>query len=434
MNMTILLLNIFVATVMAVQLNFYFNSVIGKENSKPNKWRYSLLFMLLNVIYLSLSFSWLWSSILALVIIYILSLGYVAGTRVRVLFSFIYSVLITLVNTICLFMFKPNMTFNLEGNTFNVDEGELFFVFSLLLSCTIMFAVILIISLIAKRRSYSLHLRYFVLFLLVPFISIYQVNFLTIYSDKNIHYYISIFGYIVLNVLIIFILDTVISRFQLLHQNALLQRQMDYQDANYEKTVHSFKKIKSIIHDTNQQFLYVNECIEHGKLEEASHHIKLTLNMIEHAYHKVNTGNLAIDALLTNALNISLDNGIRMDTELHSFNCELPIERYDLCIVLGNMLDNAIEASKKVKVGADRYIRVQIRSNETALLIRLHNRVDREVVDLKSSKARPEYHGFGLMNIKRICEKYGGHMTIETDAHSFDNLVVLPFNLKNSQA
>ncbi|MNI28410.1 sensory histidine kinase DcuS [compost metagenome] len=156
--------------------------------------------------------------------------------------------------------------------------------------------------------------------------------------------------------------------------------------------------------------------------------------MIEHAYHRVNTGNLAIDALVTNALNIGQANGIRMDMELRLYDRELHIERYDLCVVLGNMLDNAIEASKKVKIASDRYIHIHIRSSESALFIRIRNDVDREVADLRSRKASPEYHGFGLTNIKRICEKYGGHMTIETESQTFDNMVVLPFGTKDSRA
>ncbi|RCX17669.1 sensor histidine kinase YesM [Fontibacillus phaseoli] len=435
MDPILLLLNLGVALVMVVQVNFFFNSVFGKERSKPTKWMYVIAFLIINVIYLSVYFSSsLWSSLLALVVIFCLSMGYEVEFRLKIIFSVLYAVLLTLINNICLFLLHPSISLAVDSSNFTLESVQLLFSSSLLLSCTVMFAVIQIIRFMAKRRSYPLQLRYFLLFLSVPIISIYQVNVLTIYSEKNIHYFLSVSGFIVLNVLVVYILDTVIARFQLLHENAQLQHQMDYQDANYEKTVHSFKKIKSIIHDTNQQFLYVAECIERGKTTEASEHIRVTLNKIEGAYHRVNTGNLVIDALVTNALNIGQANGIRMETELRLYDRELQIERYDLCVVLGNMLDNAIEASKKVKVAEDRNIRVYIRSSESALFVRIRNHVDREVTDLRSRKASPDYHGFGLTNIKRICEKYGGHMTIETESQAFDNMVVLPFDTKDSRA
>lgn len=427
------LLVVCVAFVMVVQVNFYFNSVLGKENSKPAKWVYILVFLLFNLVYLSINLSWYWSSLLGVVVIFSLSLGYEAQLRMKIAFSVLYAVLLTLVNSIGLFLIDPLFSTGQPLGSLEGKEQKLFTT-SLLLSCMFMFAVIQIIRFIVKRKSYLLNYRYYLLFLSVPVISIYQVNVLTLYSEKNIHYFLAVLGYIVLNVLVVYMLDTVIARLQLQHENNQLQRQMDYQDANYEKTVHSFKKIKSILHDTNKQFLYVAECMERGRTEEASAHIRMTLNLIEDAYRGVNTGNLVIDALVTNALNIGQANGIRFDTKLQLYDREVPIGRYDLCVVLGNMLDNALEASKQVRIAADRHIDVHIHSSESALFIRISNYVDQKVTDLRTRKEGPDYHGFGLTNIKRICERYGGHMTIETGPHLFDNMVMLPFGTPDSPA
>lgn len=202
---------------------------------------------------------------------------------------------------------------------------------------------------------------------------------------------------------------------------------MDYQDANYEKTVHSFKSIKRIIHDTNQQLLYIEECIKRNELEAAMEHIKTTLNKVEGAYHRVNTGNLVIDALVTNTLNIGQANGIRIDTKINLYSQEVNIDRYDLCVALGNMLDNAIEASKRVKIAEDRYILIKIYSTESTLLIHILNHMENEVAYLHSQKPNAEFHGIGLTNIARICDKYGGHITIEAKYKIFNNMVLLPY-------
>lgn len=429
MNMDpfIVLLNVAIPLVMTVQVNFYFNSVFGKEKSKPTKWLYILAFLIANVLFLNVPLPLLGFNLLMMAAIFCLSLGFESELRMRVVFSVLYIVLLTLVHSISVYVLDPSLT-DIPKYTYTANEGDqLLFGTRLLLSYILMFAVVQVIRMLAKRRNYPLSLRYHILFLSVPLISTYQVNVLTMYSEKNLHYYLAVIGLIVLNILVVYILDTIMARFQLMHQNAQLQHQMDYQEANYEKTVHSFKKIKSIIHDTNQQLLFIDECMKQGKTAEASEHIRVTLNKVEDAYDRINTGNLAIDALLTNALNIGQANGIKMITELRLFDRELPIERYDLCVVLGNLLDNAIEASKKIKLADDRQMVVNIRSSESALFIRIRNHVEREVNDLQSKKANPEFHGFGLTNIKRICEKYGGHMTIETKANLFENMVVLPF-------
>lgn len=230
---------------------------------------------------------------------------------------------------------------------------------------------------------------------------------------------------------IVYVFDNMVEKVQLTHENTQLQRQMDYQDANYEKTVHSFKNIKSIIHDINQQFLYIDECIKRNELAAAGEHIQSTLNTIEGAYQRVNSGNLVIDALVTNTLAMGQANGIKIDTKIQLHSQHIQIDRYDLCVVLGNMLDNAIEASKKVRQAEDRYVLIAIHSTSSALVIQIMNHVEKPIVELKSEKPNPEYHGIGLTNISRICEKYGGHMSIEHPYRKFNNMVVLPFHTDN---
>ena len=371
------------------------------------------------------------SSILALIMIYSLAQSYRVEFKMKLVFSILYGVLMSISNFISLYVFFVIDNIDYESFDLTSEQGQLAFTKAIFLSCIIMFVVIQIIRLIAKRRSFSLQYRYYFLFLIIPIISIYQLNVLTYYSEKNIYYFVGVIGFLLLNVLVIYIFDHIVDKFQVLHENEQLQQQMDYQDANYEKIVHSFKSIKRIIHDTHQQFLYIEECIKQEQLAAAMEHIKVTLNKVEGAYHRVNTGNLVIDALVTNSLNIGQANGIRMDTKLNLYTQEIRIDRYDLCVALGNMLDIAIEASKKVKIAEDRYVLIQIHSNEHALFIHIRNHMENEAAQLHSQKSNPEFHGIGLTNIARICDKYGGNMTIETLNKQFNNMVVLPFHSSN---
>jgi Signal transduction histidine kinase regulating citrate/malate metabolism len=418
-----------VALVMCFQINLFFNSVLDKSTRKTNRWVYFLVLAVLNVVYLTVYINSAVSSILALTMVFSLAQSYRVEFRTRIIFTVLYGVLMTIVNFISLYIIYAMDSIDLSA--WDPDsipaQDRLSLTKAALLSCIIMFAVIQTIRLIAKRRSFSIHYRYYVIFLIVLAISIYQINVLTIYSEKNVHYFIAIVGILFINLGIVYVFDHIVEKFQIMHENAQLQHQMDYQDANYEKTVHSFKSIKRIIHDTNQHFLYIDECMNRNELAAAREHIKVTLNKIEGAYHRVNTGHLAIDALVTNTLQIGQANGIRIDTRLSLSSQDIPIDRYDLCVVLGNMLDNAVEASKKVKIAEDRYILIKIHSDESALFIHILNHMENEVVRLQSTKPNPDYHGIGLTNIARMCEKYGGNMTIETENKVFHNMVLLPF-------
>lgn len=413
--------------VMGVQINFFFNSVFDKSAKKHNRFIYFIMFGLLDYLYLVIPISPILSLILALLMIFSFAQSYQVEIKDKIIFSMFYGVLISLVNFISLYIFYTLYSVEFSFEPVN-EHDQIAYTKAILLSCMIMFAIIQIIRLLAKRRSYSLHYRYYIFFSVIPIVSINQLNILTY---KDAYSFISVIVLLFLNVMIFYIFDTIIDKFQFMHESTQLQHQMDYQDANYEKVVHSFKSIKRIIHDTNQQFLYIEECIKRNELTTALEHIKTTLNKVEGAYQRVNTGNLVIDALVTNILNIGQANGIRIDTKINLCSQVVHIDRYDLCVVIGNMLDNAIEASKKLKIAEDRYILIKIHSTESTLLIHIMNHMENEVAHLNSQKLNPEFHGIGLTNIARICDKYGGHMTIETKHKVFNNMVLIPFHTNN---
>ncbi|MBY0085618.1 MULTISPECIES: sensor histidine kinase [Brevibacillus] len=408
---------------MGVQVNFFFNSVFDKSAKKQNRFIYFIIFGLLDYLYLVIPASLILSSMLSFLVIFSFAQSYTVEFKTKFTFSILYSVLASLSYFISLYLFYSLDSVDFSFHSIN-EQDQIANTKAILLSSMIMFAIIQIIRLLAKRRSFSLDNRYYALFLVIPVVSIYQLSILT-YMD--VYSFISVIGMLLLNVIIFYIFDNIVDKFQFMHENSQLQHQMDYQDANYEKTVHSFKSIKRIIHDTNQQLLYIEECIKRNELEAAMEHIKTTLNKVEGAYHRVNTGNLVIDALVTNTLNIGQANGIRIDTKINLYSQEVNIDRYDLCVALGNMLDNAVEASKRVKIAEDRYILIKIYSTESTLLIHILNHMENEVAYLHSQKSNAEFHGIGLTNIARICEKYGGHMTIETKHKEFNNMVVLPY-------
>lgn len=416
---------------MTFQANYYFDSVLGKSRRKPRRTIYFAVFMLLDFFYLAVRLPSVFSTAIALIFIFTLAQSYRAELKLKIMFTVMYAALLTTVNIISIYVFSVIDGIDYLKEAVYGPEAVWLFSKVLLLGCSIMFIVIPIVHLIAKRRSFAVHYRSYLLFLIVTAITVYQINVISIYSEKNIYYIFSVLGSLFLNVFIVYVFDNIVEKAQLAHENEQLQRQMDYQDANYEKTVHSFKSIKSIIHDINQQFLYIEECVQRNELAAATEHMHVTLNTIEHAYQRVNSGNLVIDALVTNTLAVGQANGIRVDTRIQLHSQHVGIERYDLCVVLGNILDNAVEASKKVRIAEDRYMLISIYSTASALVIQVMNHAVQPASGLRSDKSDSEFHGFGLTNISRICSKYGGHMTIEQGQGSFNNMVVLPFNTDN---
>ncbi|MGG1617871.1 sensor histidine kinase [Paenibacillus sp. NRS-1781] len=200
---------------------------------------------------------------------------------------------------------------------------------------------------------------------------------------------------------------------------------MEYQDTTYDKTTNSFKDIKRVIHDTNKHLLFIDRCIEEGRLHEASGYIHLTLDKIDISYLRVNTGNLVIDALVSNILNIAQDNGVRVKYKFNLLDKNLKIERYDLCVLLGNILDNAVEAAILSGQTDDKYVEINIFSNEYTLFMNVINTMKDFTCSFRTKKQEPDFHGNGLANIRRVTEKYDGNIRIEAMNHRFNIMVSL---------
>lgn len=176
---------IFVTLLMAFQANFYFDSVLGKSRRKPRRAIYFMVFLMLGYFYLVSSFSDIISTAVALLLIFSLAQSYEVEFKIKLVFTILYAVLITMANTIAVYIL--GVLESTEFISWEQFNGENHWILSkvMLVGCSIMFIVIQIVRLVAKRRSFAVHYRYYLLFLIVPIITIYQINVASIYSEKT---------------------------------------------------------------------------------------------------------------------------------------------------------------------------------------------------------------------------------------------------------
>ena len=106
----------------------------------------------------------------------------------------------------------------------------------------------------------------------------------------------------------------------------------------------------------------------------------------------------------------------------------LPYKSSDLCIVLGNLLDNAMEATEKLENEKD--IFVSLLYQKEKLLIKIRNpytgdlKKDRAGNYISEKKDR-ENHGIGLKSVRKVVEKYEGVMEIHTEDQIFEVTIIL---------
>lgn len=207
--------------------------------------------------------------------------------------------------------------------------------------------------------------------------------------------------------------------FLLTYQQTQILKQLDEQHENYERMLSSDRQLREFRHDYKNHMLVVTALLNAGKNDEASEYletIKITSGVQK---RQISTGNFVADAMLNNKNALAEELGIKM-----SFVGTIPekgIASSDLCTVLGNLVDNAIENTKRLK--GEKYIRIEATARERFFVLSIVNPVNERVViknnRIKTTKSDSKNHGIGLKNVGRIAEKYGGKFRLSCDDREF---------------
>ena len=140
------------------------------------------------------------------------------------------------------------------------------------------------------------------------------------------------------------------------------------------------------------------------------------------------TGNVMVDAILNSKLSLIKTKNIAVNAKA-VVPTELKISEIDLCVIIGNLLDNAMEACLRQDEGEERFIRVYIGTLKQQLYLCVTNSVGGEVKKVGStylSTKDSTTHGYGLMRIDRLADKYGGYVNRQNEPGAFATEVMLP--------
>jgi sensor histidine kinase regulating citrate/malate metabolism len=140
------------------------------------------------------------------------------------------------------------------------------------------------------------------------------------------------------------------------------------------------------------------------------------------------TGNIMVDAILNSKISLALSKQINVNAKA-TVPKDVRISEVDLCVIIGNLLDNAMEACLKQPEEAKRFIRVYIGLLKQQLYIYISNSAGGEVrksVRSYISTKNSSSHGFGLLRVDKIAEKYGGYINRQNEEGVFATEVMLP--------
>lgn len=201
----------------------------------------------------------------------------------------------------------------------------------------------------------------------------------------------------------------------------------------YQVTKMNFDELRLIRHEVKNHQFYMQALLKEGKLDQLAEYLERT-SITESGFMKeFDCGNYTLNVILNHAMGAARVSGVEMQTEV-LVPSTLPFPEEELCSLLCNLLDNAIEAAASSEAAAPKvFIRVQPRQDY--LFIKLINSVNDRVtpqrrLSLRTTKANRELHGFGTQIIKRIVDSHNGSIkysmeTTSAGEHSFVTDVML---------
>ncbi len=200
-------------------------------------------------------------------------------------------------------------------------------------------------------------------------------------------------------------------------------RRVAMQQSYYDRMIIQMDEVRRMRHDLRHHRAALSALIQSGDTTALKDYLDNTA-FVEDAPPV--TGNLAADSVLLYYMDEAKALGVPMETTL-SIGRETPLSDPDICVILGNLLENAVDAQRYLPQ-EKRLIRVNAKADETGFALAVDNRFDGTLLaDNGAYLSRKEGvgHGVGIGSVRAVCEKYGGVLQIETDGDLFMAGVVI---------
>lgn len=276
---------------------------------------------------------------------------------------------------------------------------------------------------IRKQHHHELDKLYFVAVITVPIGSII-IGVLTMsdYDEKVIAVSCIL---ILFNVLIFYLYDRLQKNYETIYEKKILEQAVDAQHSQLELMKESQNQIKFLQHDFKNHLIAIENYAKRSDHAAIIGYIKESFGFLSLEQQLVDTGNPEIDSILNYKLHEMQNKGIKLNYSV-VIPQELRISGFDINIVLGNLLNNAMEAIEKTEKKA---FSLHIYFDKNILFLHMENTYNGQVVEtsegLQTTKRNKKSHGIGLKSVSKILERYDGDIMYSHNDKVFTTDVML---------
>lgn len=196
---------------------------------------------------------------------------------------------------------------------------------------------------------------------------------------------------------------------------------------------HQYEEIKSVYmdmrgwrHDYHNHMQVMKAQLAMGNLTEIRDYLDALEKELDHVDTLVKSGNMMVDAILNSKLTLARRQHIAVNCKV-KVPQEISVEDVDLCVILGNLLDNTLEACRVIPQ-EERFLRIYMTVNKSQLYLSVQN----------SAKEEPDFdernyitkkrgnHGLGMKRVQAAVEKYHGYLNLANEPGIFAAEVTMP--------
>lgn len=209
------------------------------------------------------------------------------------------------------------------------------------------------------------------------------------------------------------------------NEKQLLVQQNEAYARQFELIQQSQENIRMLRHDMKNHMMTLNSLVALGDQTALVEYMKkINANIVMEAAH-VNTGNHHVDSILNYKIEEAIRSGAKVEIEV-KIPDKLNIVAFDLNVIIGNLMDNAIESIKET---ADKTIHFEMALDRSMLFIKVRNQFAGHLKmkngEFLSTKTNDKFRGVGLRSVLSAVGLYDGTMDIDTNDGFFTVNVLL---------
>ncbi|MBB5263727.1 signal transduction histidine kinase [Catenibacillus scindens] len=209
----------------------------------------------------------------------------------------------------------------------------------------------------------------------------------------------------------------------------LKQEQAEIVERDYQALRRTYADNAKLYHDLHNHIEAIYQCLTQGDIQEAVQYCEDLRTPVRQISQTVWTGDKALDYLISSKMALAGQEQIKTKVNIeypHNTN----IRSVDLTTILGNLLDNALEAAKTAPENL-RFLNLTIRRINAMLIIKVENGYGSTPVQengkLLTSKKDKAFHGWGLKSVQTAADRYDGTIRTDYKDHVFQSVVTLSF-------